>query len=125
MSYSHPLDEFKVTLHDIEKMIDLANRGDVSAAEELAHSTVGVNSKGIDDNTLNRISSLLNSPSGAVRMWAAAAIGNFGSRANEYSPRLQEMVSHEACNMTGISAADTASMALQKMGITPIPFGCR
>jgi hypothetical protein len=124
-SYSFPTKEFKMNSGDIEKIILLAKRGDVSAAEKLAHVTVNIDSEKINDDTLRRLASLLDSPNGSVRLWAAAAIGNFGARATEYAPRLQKIVSEEACNMTGLSAADTASSALNKMKITTVPFGCK
>lgn len=125
VSYSFPRKELQIPLSDIEEMIVSASNGDVSAAEELAHISGDAEAQKINDDTLRNIVSLLDSPSGPVRLWAAAAVGNFGTRSAQFAPRLQKMVSEEACNMTGLSAADAASFALKKIGILPAPFGCK
>ncbi|WP_073215995.1 hypothetical protein [Massilia sp. CF038] len=109
----------------VASLIKKAGSGDHSAAEKLANITHGSAAAQIGDTQLAALAALLDSPSGAVRLWTAAALGNFGLRAAIHAPRLQHIVSSEACNMTGISAAATASVALEKMGMTPNPPGCR
>jgi len=116
--------EVKLNPKRFELLIAKAKAGDGSAAEELATISAKGDVTKISDTNLRNLASLLDSPSGWTRMWAAGAIGNFGPRAMKYAPRLQQIVSEESCNMTGLTAADTASFSLQKMGITPHPFGC-
>jgi len=108
----------------LAQLITAARKGDHSAAEEIANYVRRIDIANVDDSSLQDIASLLESSDGTVRLWAAGAIGHFGSRATPFAPRLQEMVSEESCNMTGISAADTAHFALKRMGIEPQPFGC-
>jgi len=107
-----------------EILFEQAQNGDSLAAEKLARLSHVVDGSGIDDRTLSNIASLLGSPKGDIRMWAAAAIGDFGVRASIYAPRLQQIVTEESCNFTGIGSADTAARALEKMGMIPAPFGC-
>lgn len=124
-AWAFPVPKEEQTLSKkFEVLFKHARDGDASAAEKLARLSHDVDVSDIDDRTLSEVASLLDSPRGYIRMWAAAAIGNFGVRASIYAPRLQQIVTEESCNFTGISAADTAAFALEKLGIVPSPFGC-
>lgn len=113
-----------VQTNPLSQLIMAARARNYVAAEELAQYVRKIDTSTVDDNSLKEIASLLDSIDGAVRMWAAGALGHFGIRASAYAPRLQQMVSEESCNLTGITAADTAHFALTRMGIVPGPFGC-
>lgn len=113
-----------VQTNPLSQLIIAARARNYVAAEELAQYVRKIDTSTVDDNSLKEIASLLDSTDGAVRMWAAGALGHFGIRASAYAPRLQQMVSEESCNLTGITAADTAHFALTRMGIVPGPFGC-
>jgi len=113
-----------VQTNPLSQLIIAARARNYVAAEELAQYVRKIDTSTVDDNSLKEIASLLDSTDGAVRMWAAGALGHFGIRASAYAPRLQQMVSEESCNLTGITAADTAHFALTRMGIVPVLFGC-
>lgn len=83
-----------------------------------------VDSAMIDDKTLHEIGALLESADGVVVSRAAVALGRIGRRSLPYTRRLQQIVSEESCNMTGVGAGDFASVALINMGIPPRPRGC-
>jgi hypothetical protein len=113
-----------VQTNQLSQLIMAARARNYIAAEELAQIVRKIDTSTVDDNSLKEIASLLDSTDGAVRMWVAGALGHFGIRASAYAPRLQQMVSEESCNLTGITAADTAHFALTRMGIVRGPFGC-
>lgn len=78
----------------------------------------------IDDQTLHEIGLLLSSADPVDVSHAARAMMYLGRRARPYTRRLQQIVSEEHCNMTGVGPGDSAGMALKKSGIPARPSGC-
>jgi hypothetical protein len=78
----------------------------------------------IDEQTLHEIGLLLSSADPVDVSHTARAMMYLGPRARPYARRLQQIVSEEHCNMTGLGPGDPAGMALKKSGIPARPSGC-
>lgn len=115
------------SMTNLEHLIDLAERGEVEAAKKIALTTAKIDTGKIDDKILLRIGALLQSPTSGIQFWAAGAVGHFGSRAMIFVPRLETMVSEEACNKgpsSGVGRGDTALTALIKIGVAKKDYEC-
>jgi hypothetical protein len=99
--------------------------GRLDAAEHLAALTVNCDCGAVTDATIHSIVSLLNINDDGVRMWVAAALGDFGGRAKEAIPKLLSIYSVGACEIWDQGSPATIPIALAKMGVTaPVP-NCR
>lgn len=115
------------SMTNLEYLIDLAERGEVEAAKKIALTTAKLDTGKIDDRILLRIGALLESPDTGIHFWAAGAVGHFGSRAMVFVPRLETIVSEEACNKephSGVDRGDTALAALTKIGVPKKDYEC-
>lgn len=90
----------------------------LAAAEHLAELTVNCDCDSVRDGTIHSIASLLDLDDDPVRMWVAAALGDFGVRAKEAAPKLQSIYSVSACEIHDRGTPATIPMALKKMGVT-------
>lgn len=94
------------------------------AAEHLAELTQSKDSKKIDDETIDNITSLLDTNEDSVRYWVARCLGNLGPRAKRAAPKLQALLAEVDCLPGSKTSASGIRFALAKMGITPVLPNC-
>ena len=86
--------------------------------------TKRIDPKKVDDKTLERMESLLNSNNDLIRFWGATAIGNLGPRAKSTVPKLLSAFRTADCLNGPITSADAILRALVKIGVEPPPRTC-
>jgi hypothetical protein len=92
-----------------------------NAGYALYQSTIDLDPKEIDDETLNDMVSLLDIPE--AKSWVASALGNLKSRAKVAIPKLLKMIAEEDCNgRRDIISAQAFRLALIKIGVE-VPGG--
>ena len=112
--------ELRETIAQIPGMkrmsIDRANAG-----ERLGLLTTKVEAQKVDDDTLAALISLLDISDNSVRIWAAIALGNLGSRASSASTKLLQVLPEVDCVEGAVSPGAAIRHALKRIGITPPP----
>jgi hypothetical protein len=96
----------------------------LDAAEHLAELTVNCDCGSVTDATIHSLVSLLDIDDDGVRMWVAAALGDFGGRAKEAIPKLLSIYSVSACEIHDRGSPATIPFALAKMGVTAPSPNC-
>lgn len=92
------------------------------AAEHIVALTDHCDCGAVTDDTIHSLISLLDIEDDGVRMWVAAALGDFGGRAKEAVPKLLSIYSVSACEIWDHGSPATIPIALAKMGVTaPTP----
>jgi hypothetical protein len=96
-----------------------------NAAQHLIDLTDNRDNSDVTNETINSVISLLDMPDDAVRVWVAAALGNFGPRAKAAVPKLLTILADIECKNLDFSSASTIPVALGRMGVTPPPRNCQ
>lgn len=91
------------------------------AADELSNLTRNVDPKEIDDETLAKMVSLLDSPEDPVRAYVAGALGFLGPRAKSAIPKLVSILPLSDCIEFGLTSAGAIRVAITRMGGTAPP----
>src|SRR6266404_6237097 len=95
------------------------------AAEHIETLTRGINPHKVDETTLTKMVSLLDTQEDSVRGWVAASLGNLGPRAKVAVPRLLKLLPEADCLRGSLTSASAIRIALQRMGeIPPPPPNC-
>ena len=106
--------QFRIVIAKVRRTKSLVRR--LAAAEHLAELTINCNCDSVTDDTIHSIVSLLDIDDDPVRMWVAAALGDFGVRAKEAVPKLLSIYSVSACEIHDRGSPATIPTALKKMG---------
>jgi len=92
-----------------------------NAAEKLANLLRKVDPKEIDDQVMNDLITLLDTPDDSVRGWVAAAIGFLGPRAKSAVPSLLKVLPDADCVQGDLTSAGAIRLALKRLGVKPPP----
>jgi hypothetical protein len=118
------LKELQETIADVRNMSGPSKPG-ANAAEHLAQLTKEIDPKKIDDETLGKIVSLLDTSNDFVRAWVAVSLGNLGPRAKVAVPALLKVLDETEClELKEMTSAGAARVALKRIGVTPPPRDC-
>jgi hypothetical protein len=113
------MDQIKETIMRVRTGGTVDARTD--AAEHLAQLARKADPKVVDDETINEMISLLDSPDDSVRAWVAAALGYLGPRAKSAIPKLLSILPLSDCLTVSLSSAPAIRLAITRMGETPPP----
>jgi hypothetical protein len=100
-----------------ERTVDAKTR----AAEQLAKLVRSVNPNDVDQETLNQMISLLDSPDDSVRAWVAGSLGYLGQRAKSAVPKLLSVLPKSDCLNVDLSSAPAIRLAIKRIGATAPP----
>jgi hypothetical protein len=92
-----------------------------NAAKRLALLTRRIDPKEVDDPTLEKLVSLLNTNEDSVRAFVAGALGILGPRAKVAVPALLKLLPEVDCLCGDLTSAPFVRLALERMGETPPP----
>jgi hypothetical protein len=92
-----------------------------NAAKRLALLTRRIDPKEVDDPTLEKLVSLLNTNEDSVRAYVAGALGILGPRAKVAVPALLKLLPEVDCLGGALTSATFVRHALERMGETPPP----
>jgi hypothetical protein len=92
-----------------------------ATSEHLAQLTRSIDPENVDDKTLGRMVSLLDSPDDAVRAWVAVALGHLGPRAKLAIPKLLSILPKSDCLYESLSSAPAIRVAIARIGGSPPP----
>lgn len=119
------LKELQETIPEVRKMSGPSKPG-ANTAERLAQLTKQIDPKKIDDETLGKIVSLLDTSNDFVRAWVAVSLGNLGPRAKIAVPALLKVMHETDClELKEMTSAGAARVALKRIGVTPPPRDCK
>jgi hypothetical protein len=108
------------TIAKVKNGETLKDRAD--AAQHLSELTDGIDPTEIDDSTLKKMVSLLNSSDDPVRAWVAGSLGKLGPRAKSVAaPPLLKLLPEADCLRGSLTSASAIRLALERMGVTPPP----
>lgn len=94
-------------------------------AEHLVELTKQIEPKQVDYKTLTDLTSLLDITDDSVRGWVAGALGYLGPRARAAAPALLKVIRDTDCELTDLTPASAARVALKRMGVKPPPRNCK
>ncbi len=105
----------------VAESVESVRRGDdasarTDAAERLFELTRGERSRGLGNDSISEIASLLDWPEDSVRYWVARSLGNFGPRGRLAIPKLKNVLSQVECLRGSKTSASGVRFALKQMG---------